>query len=180
MSKKNTNKRIVWSNYTLNLEDWIEDIKDCLDLNEIDYSNWNEEKFEDEMWRLNNEYFHDEQANLNIPTKGRIIEIADVGLWSGRRMGYNLLNEHNIRACLNFKQDCEYGEWWVDSHNNLRSSQAHHDGTHSILYREVKPEISSDQLDNFCWKLYNGKATAKDITRYTRSLGKRVKNVYGW
>lgn len=180
MSKKITNKHIIWSNYNLNLDDWMEGIKEILDLNGIDYSDWPESKFEDEMWILNREYFYDEQANLNIPTEGRIIEIADVGLWNGRRVGYKLLNEHNIRACLNLKRGCEYGEWWVDSHNNLRSSQTHHDATHYILYREVKPEISSDQLDNFCWKLYRGKATSKDITKYTRSLGKRVKDVYGW
>lgn len=180
MSKKITNKHIIWSNYNLNLDDWMEGIKEILDLNGIDYSDWPESKFEDEMWILNREYFYDEQANLNIPTEGRIIEIADVGLWDGRRVGYKLLNEYNIRACLNLKRGCEYGEWWVDSHNNLRSSQTHHDATHYILYREVKPEISSDQLDNFCWKLYRGKATSKDITKYTRSLGKRVKNVYGW
>lgn len=180
MSKKNVNKHIVWSNYDLNLEDWMDDLKKRLDDCGIDYSEWDENKFYEEMIELNNLYFDVERYNLNLPTEGRIIEIADVGLWTGRRMGYNLLNKHNVRACLNFKQDCEYGEWWVDSHNNLRSRQSHHDGTHFILYREVKPEITSDQLDNFCWKLYNGKVTSRDITKYTRSLGKRVKDVYGW
>ena len=180
MSKKNTNKHIVWSNYNLNLEDWIDDLKEMLTEEGVDCSDWEDSKFLDMINEVNNNYFDDERCNLNLPTEGRIIEIADVGLWNGRRMGYNLLNEHNIRACLNFKQDCEYGEWWVDSHNNLRSSQAHHDGTHSILYREVKPEITSGQLDNFCWKVYQGKATPRDITKYTRSLGKRVKDVYGW
>lgn len=180
MSKKNTNKHIVWSNYNLNLEDWIDDLKEMLTEEGVDCSDWEDSKFLDMINEVNNNYFDDERCNLNLPTEGRIIEIADVCLWNGRRMGYNLLNEHNIRACLNFKQDCEYGEWWVDSHNNLRSSQTHHDATHYILYREVKPEISSDQLDNFCWKLYNGKATSKDITKYTRAIGKRVKDVYGW
>ena len=180
MSKKNTNKHIVWSNYNLNLDDWMEGIKENLDINGIDYSDWPESKFYEEMVETNDLYFEGEKCNLNRPTEGRIIEIADVGLWDGRRMGYNLLNEHNINACLNFKTSCEYGEWWVDSYNNLRSRQSHHDGTHFILYREVKPEITSDQLDNFCWKLYNGKVTSKDITKYTRSLGKRVKDVYGW
>lgn len=180
MSKKNTNKHIVWSNYNLNLDDWMEGIKENLDINEVDYSGQSREQFEDMMWETNNEYFHDEQANLNIPTEGRIIAIADLGLWNGRRMGYKLKDEKNIRACLSFDADCGYGEWWVDSHNNLRSRQSHHDGTHFILYREVKPEITSDQLDNFCWKLYNGKATSKDITKYTRAIGKRVKNIYGW
>lgn len=173
-------KHIVWSNYNLNLEDWIDDLKEMLTEEGVDCSDWEDSKFLDMINEVNNNYFDDEHCNLNLPTEGRIIEIAEVGLWNGRRMGYNLLNEHNIRACLNFKQDCEYGEWWVDSRNNLRSRQSHHDGTHFILYREVKPEISSDQLDNFCWKLYNGKATSRDITKYTRSLGKRVKDVYGW
>lgn len=180
MSKKNTNKHIIWSNYNLNLEDWIDDLKEMLTEEGVDCSDWEDSKFLDMINEVNNNYFDDERCNLNIPTEGRIIEIADVGLWDGRRVGYKLLNEHNIRACLNLKRGCEYGEWWVDSHNNLRSSQTHHDATHYILYREVKPEISSDQLDNFCWKLYRGKATSKDITKYTRSLGKRVKDVYGW
>lgn len=180
MSKKNTNKHIVWSNYDLNLEDWIEGIKERLNECEVDYSDWDEHKFYEEMVELNDLYLEDERVNLNIPTEGRIIEIADIGLWNVRKMGYNFLDEHNIRACLNFKNSCEYGEWWVDSHNNLRSKQTHHDGTHYILYREVKPEISSDQLDNFWWKLYHGTATSKDITKYTRAIGKQVRNVYGW
>lgn len=180
MSKKNTNKHIIWSNYNLNLDDWVDEITENCFYNGIDYSDWDKEKFEEEMWKISNEYFHDEQLNLNIPTEGRIIAIADLGLWNGRRMGYKLKDEKNIRACLSFDADCEYGEWWVDSHNNLRSRQTHHDGTNFLLYREVKPEITSDQLDNFCWKLYNGDATSKDITKYTRAIGKQVRNVYGW
>jgi hypothetical protein len=184
MSKKNTNKHIIWSNYNLNLDDWIDDIKAVFDEQGFDYSDWTESKFHevftDKMYEANNEYFHDEQENLNIPTEGRIIAIVDLGLWNGRRMGYKFKAEKNIRACLSFDADCGYGEWWVDSHNNLRSRQTHHDGTNFLLYREVKPEISPEQLSNFCWKLYRGKATSKDITKYTRSLGKRVKDVYGW
>lgn len=177
---KKSNPHIIWSNYDLNLEDWIDGIKERLDECRVDYSDWDEHKFYEEMVELNDLYFEDERVNLNIPTEGRIIEIADIGLWNVRRMGYNFLDEHNIRACLNFKNSCEYGEWWVDSYNNLRSKQTHHDGTHYILYREVKPEISSDQLDNFWWKLYHGTATSKDITKYTRAIGKQVRNVYGW
>lgn len=179
MSTK-TNKCLIWSNYNMNLNDWMEDLKERLNECGVDYSEWDENKFYEEMIEVNDLYFEDERCNLNLPTEGRIIEIADAGFWNGRRMGYNLLNERNVRACLNFKEDCDYGEWWIDSYNNLRSRQTHHDGTHYILYREVKPEISSDQLDNFCWKLYRGKATSKDITKYTRAIGQRIKDVYGW
>ena len=37
MSKKNTNKHIIWSNYNLNLNDWMERIKENLDINGVDY-----------------------------------------------------------------------------------------------------------------------------------------------
>lgn len=169
----------IWQNYDLDLEDWKEGLLENREINGLP-TDVDDDTLREEMYELNNSYLDDERMNLDIPTEGRIIEIADVGLWDGRRMGYNLLDEHNIKACLNFKRDCEYAEWWVDSHNNLRSKQTHHDGTNYILYREVKPEITSDQLDNFCWKLYRGKATSKDITKYTRAIGKQVRNVYGW
>lgn len=178
MSTK-TNKHIIWSNYNLDLEDWIEDIKERLDECGVDYSDWDEYKFYEEMVEVNGLYLDDERCNLNIPT-GRIIEIADVGLWSGRRMGYNLLDEYNVRACLNIKSGCEYAEWWVDSHNNLRSRQTHHDGTHQLLYRELKPNLSWKQKDNFFNKILQRTLTSKDITKYTRSIGKQICEVYGW
>lgn len=182
MATKNnkSNSRIVWSNYDLNLDDWIDDIKERLDECGVDYSEWEEYKFHEEMLDLNDMYFKDEICNLDISTEGRIIEIADVGLWNGRRTGYNLLNEYNIKACLNFKSGCEYAEWWIDEADDLRSKQTHHDSHHEILYREIRSNMSSDQIDNFCWKIYNGQVTRRDINRYTVSLGERIRKVYGW
>lgn len=173
-------KHVIWQNYDLNPEDWAEGYKEFLETNEMEVpEKINEYDLYDWMCETNNEYLEDERMNLNIPTEGRIICIADIGLWNGRRSGYKLYS-HNIGECLYLTQDCDYGEFYVDEHNNLRSRQSHHDGTHYLLFREFKPEITSDQADNFCYKIYNGKATAKDITRYTRSLGKRIKKVYGW
>ena len=80
----------IWSNYDLNLEDWIDGIKERLDECGVDYSDWDENKFYEEMVELNDLYFEDEKCNLNIPTEGRIVCIADVGLWNGRRMGQKL------------------------------------------------------------------------------------------
>lgn len=177
----NTKKHTIWSNYSLELNlDWCQDIREIWETNGIDPSTKFENDYIDEMYRLNSEYLDDERCNLNIPTEGRIIEIADIGLWNGRRTAYKLLDSHNINACLEFEKDCDFAEWYVDRYNDLRSSQTHHDGSHFIRYREVKPTTTSDQLDVLCWKIYNGKATARDIIRYTRSLGKRIKQIYGW
>lgn len=181
MSTK-TNKHIIWSNYNLDLKDWIEDIKERLDECGVDYSDWDEYKFYEEMVEVNGLYLDDERCNLNIPTEGSIIIIAKLGLWNCSPDTYKLVpdNSHNISSCLCFEKDCNYAEWWVDSHNNLRSRQSHHDGTHQLLYREFKPNLSVKQRDNFCNKILQQKVTLKDITKYTRAIGKHVRNVYGW
>lgn len=165
-------KHIIWSNLNLNLEDW----KDFLEEEHPDVT----DKYEqyDLVSKLNNEYLGDEQMNCNIHTVGRIIAIANLGFWNGRRMGYKLL-DHNVNDCLQFEESCGYAEFYCDRYN-LCSTQYHHDGNHHITYREFRPNITSEQADNFCWKLYEGKATQKDITRYTRSLKPYIKEIYGW
>lgn len=172
-------KHIIWQNYNLNPEDWKEDYKETAEINGWKEDTNNENNLLQYMYETNDMYLEDERMNLNIKTEGRIICIANLGFWNGRRNGYKLYG-HNIGECLYLTTDCDYGEFYVDEYNNLRSRQSHHDGTHDLLFREFKPEITSDQADNFCHKIYNGKATSKDITRYTRSLGKRIKKVYGW
>lgn len=181
MSTK-TNKHIVWSNYNLNLEDWIDGIKERLDEDGVDYSEWDENKFYEEMVEISDLYFEDEKCNLNIPTEGDIIIIAKFGLWNAYPTAYKYIhsNRRNISNCLYFETGCDYAEWWVDSHNNLRSKQTHHDGTHQLLYREFKPNISEKQKDNFFNKILQRKLTPKDITKYTRAIGKQICEVYGW
>lgn len=181
MSTKN-NKRIIWSNYDLKLEDWIEDLKENHKDCEVDDSTWTEEMFYQEMVDYNYMYFGDEKCNLNISTEGDIIIIAKLGLWNGSPMAYKYVpsNHRNISNCLCFEPDCDYAEWWLDSHNNLCSKQTHHDGTHHLLYRELKPNLSWKQKDNFFDKIVQNKVTSKDITKYTRALGEKIREVYGW
>lgn len=176
--KKNNNKQIIWSNMNLNLEDWKEDLLEDRRINGQDI-NVPPYVLEDDMYELNNMYLDDERDNLNItPTKGRIIIIADLGLWNGRKTGYKLLG-HDIGDCLTNFSQAEELEFYCDRYN-LRSTQIHHDGVNHLLFRELRPTISSDQADNFVWKVYNGKATGRDIRRYTRSLRPYVQVVYGW
>ena len=171
-------KHIIWSNMNLDIEDWRDGYQEYLEENGFDERHNNDDDLYKWMMETNDEYLADERFNLNINTEGRIIAIADIGLWDGRRMGYKLLL-HNVNDCLQFEQDCDYAEFFCDRYD-LKSEQHHHDGCHYITYREFKPECTSDQIDIFCWKLYEGKATQKDITRYTRSLRPYVNKVYGW
>ena len=167
----------IWQNYDLDLEDWKEGLLENREINGLP-TDVDDDTLREEMYELNNNYLDDEQMNLDIKTEGRIVCIADIGLWNGRRLGYKLY-DHNIGECLTFFSDCDYADFYVDRYD-FRCKQTHHDASTYAVFRELKPNLSSDQVDNFLWKIYNGKATQKDITRYTNSLKERIKKVYGW
>jgi hypothetical protein len=132
----------------------------------------------EEAERINADYLDDERANLNIPTENEIVVIADLGLWNGRRMAYKLL-KGNVSNCLYFSRDGEGGRWYCHAYN-LLGEEYHHDGTNYYTYRERRSDISYDAWKNFLNKLYDGTATKRDISRYTKSLLPYVKEAYGW
>ena len=167
----------IWQNYDLDLEDWKEGLLENREINGLP-TDVDDDTLREEMYELNNNYLDDERMNLNIKTEGRIVCIADIGLWNGRRLGYKLYG-HNIGECLEFFSDCDYADFYVDRYD-FRCKQTHHDASTYAVFRELKPNLSSDQVNNFLWKIYQEKVTQKDITRYTNSLKERIKKVYGW
>ena len=137
----------------------------------------------DDLWatacEINAEYLGDEKANLNIDVSEEIIIIADLGLWDGRHQAYKLLHKTNIADC--FCGTCgDYVTWFVDDRGDLMCRDIHHDGTNLYTYRAWKPGVTPVQRMHFLFKVQSGKATRKDITRYTQRIGDRVADVYGW
>ena len=127
----------------------------------------------------NNDQLEDERANLNIEVGDEIIVIGYLSLWDGNRMGYKLLHSQNIKDCLS--GTCgDYVTWFVDDRGDLNCRDIHHDGINLYLYRAWKAEATDEKKRNFLQKIYDGKATRKDITRYTRKIGVYVADVYGW
>jgi hypothetical protein len=137
--------------------------------------NMTEDEAADLAIELNQSYLDDERANLNISLDNNIVAIATLGLWNGTRSGYRLFN-NNIASCLTSGYD---PVWYVDNNGDFRCHESHHDGTNEILYREFK-DISETQKENFLDKIYNGTVTRHDINRYTRRIGDKIANVYGW
>lgn len=167
-------KYIIWQNYNFNVEDW----KDFLKEEYPEITDENEQY--DLISDLNDEYLQDERRNLSVKASGNIIAIADIGLWDGRRIGYKELNSNNIADCLQFEKDCEYVEWYVDQYGNLKSRQSHHDGTHYIVYRAWKKDVTEEQKERILNGLYYGTMSDRTIRRYTESIGKYAANIYGW
>lgn len=177
MSNKN---HIIWSNLDIDIEDgWREAYLECAVINDWDDKPDDYEIYE-YMTEVNGMYLDDERMNLDIDISQPIIAIADLGLWNGRFSGYKELNSCNIKDCLNGFDSCEYHEWYVDDHGDLRCKAIHHDGTNHILYRAYRDDTSDEQIEEFLGKIYDGSVTQDDIDAVTRSLGNEVAKVYGW
>ena len=164
-------RHLIWSNDTLDYEDW----RDFL---EQEYPELTEDERVQLMYELNDSYLDDERTNLNIQLSRPILVVGDLGLWFGRRTGYREIASGNIRDCLYSNTD--YATWYVDRLGDLRCDAIHHDGTNHYLYRVYKDGVSEGQIDLLKNKLYCGKASRRDITRITRRLGDEIARVYGF
>ena len=162
---------VIWSNYDLDYDDWKDDLLD-------EYPELSERERMELIYEINGDYLDDERNNLDIQLSQPILVIADLGLWYGRRMGYKEIPSGNIRDCL--YSDTDYSTWYVDRLGDLRCDAIHHDGTNHYLYRVYKDDVTETQIDNLLAKIYEGRATRKDITRVTRRLGDEIAAVYGW
>lgn len=106
-------RHLIWSNYDLDYEDWRDDLEE-------DHPELTEDERMALMYEINNRYLDDERVNLNIQLDQPILVIADLGLWNGRRTGYQEISSGNIRDCLYSGRDIEYATWYVDKLGDLR------------------------------------------------------------
>lgn len=167
-------KRIIWSNTDLNIDDWKDAYKEFVEINEMDTDPNDEDKIYEYMIDTNNMYLDDERMNLNKHTDGRILVIADLGLWHGRRQGYKILGD-SVRDILS--DDADYVEWYSDGYN-IKATAHHHDGTNYYEYRVIRENRNINNLLN---AIYNGEQiTRKKMNYYTKSLHPYVARVYGW
>lgn len=108
--------------------------------------------------------------DLDITTDFSIVAIADIGRWNGRSRGYRLLG-NNVKEILKVYED--FNEYYSDG-KDIRAELSHHDGTHYILFRELK-DITPRQTYNFLQKLTSDKElTKQQLERYTSSLIKYI------
>lgn len=135
---------------------------------------------DNDVWdRVYNEIdwsYNDELLNLNVDTEGEIIAIASMGLWNGRCSGYAILDKNNLKEIL-YCGNKDFNHLYYDGFNVYKKA-SHHDGTNHIMFREVRPDVDIEKLFD---KIYNNKPISKaTLNRYTRSLRRYVKQIYGW
>lgn len=162
-------RHIIWSNRNLDLADW----KDFL---EEEYPEVTDEYEQYELIsEMNMEYLRDERCNLSEKVDGRILVIADLGLWDGRRQGYKILD--NTISDILYDEDGEYLEWYGDGYN-IKATVSHHDGTNFYEYRVIREDRN---IENLLDAIYNGEEiNRKKLNYYTKSLYPYIAKIYGW
>lgn len=167
-------KRIIWSNMNINPDDWKEGYKEIAEENGWDEDTDDENNLWNYIYEELDHYIDDERMNLDVTTDGRILVVADLGLWYGRRQGYRIL-DGNVKNILS--ADVDYVEWYSDGYN-IKATAAHHDGTNYYEYRVIREDRN---IQNLLDAIYNGEEiTRKKLNYYTRSLEPYVRRVYGW
>lgn len=136
---------------------------------EDDFYKANDEEWAEEVYRC----LDDERSNLNKEVDGIIIVFGDLGLWNGRKQGYQILGS-TIADIL--RSQCDSAEWYGDGYN-IRGRMDHHDGTNYTLYRIAKDR---DEAERIAEKICNREIDEQGFRRRTRSLYPHVAAVYGW
>ena len=164
-------KLTIWSNRDINPESFQEAYEEYLEASELDESEYSLLDFiHDDL----QSWLELERVDLNIETSGRILVVADLGLWCGRHQGYQIFGR-NINEIFRHHYDCT--EWYSDGYN-IRAVDVHHDGVNYYEFREIREDRN---IRNLLDAIYNGeKITRKKLNYYTRSLHGRVAKVYGW
>lgn len=135
-----------------------------------------DEEIYEECYFMNETWYDVEKAELKRVSEGEVLAIADLGRWNGRCSGFKELG--SLEEVL--YSSCDYERVYVDSNGDLRKDESHHDGDNCILYRYWKEGLTEQQKENFLAKIYHGKCTRKDITRYTRKAGVGIADAFGW
>ena len=139
----------IWKSYGMySLEETKQaeqDARERLEEFEDTTTDVNTAVYEDiDMW------FDDERLNLNKKLDGRILCIADMGLWNGRKSGYKILG-NNLNEVLTCGIGCDEKEVYCDGRNVLAKGY-HHDGRNYVEFREIREDRN---IENLLTKLYN-------------------------
>ena len=172
-------QRTIWKSYgmysTKELELEEQDAKQFLSENypEIEQT---DEAITDEIYDNIGRWYDDETDNLDKQLDGRILAIASLGLWDGRKTGYKILGS-NLNEVLTSTIGCDEKHVYFDGYN-IKAEGYHHDGRNYVEYREIREDRNIDKLLD---KIYMNKPiTRVELNYYTKPLGKHVKAIFGW
>lgn len=168
-------KHIIWSNMNLQVDDWRDGYREYLEANDLEGDPDDDYEVSDWMIRENNNYLDDERMNLNKQLDGRVLIIADLGLWNGRKQGYKI-GTYNLNSIFDIGS-FDYAEFYTEN-RNVKAREHHHDGTNYYTIRVIREDKN---VQNLLDAIYRGDEISRSMLNYyTKSLYNNVAEVYGW
>ena len=136
---------------------------------------YTDEDIEQKVYEDVDTFYEDEILNLNKRLDGRILAIASMGLWDGRKTGYKILG-NNLNEVVSCGIGCDEKHVYCDQYNVIAEGY-HHDGRNYVEFREIREDKDIDKLLD---KIYNQEPVSRaEIRRYTKSLRPYIKKLYG-
>lgn len=177
------NKTIFDWDYRYNSDDYFKDLqkyysKDSLlemfNVNAI--SDISDDSIVESFYDQLNESYHTDNDLFNVLLDNDIIVFGDIGTWRGSVFGYKELgnNLNEILSSLGCDYYCVYSNGY-----NVRFEGAHHDGSHYLLFRKWRKDITDQQKDKFEEHILNNTLTNRIINYYTESLLPYVTKIIG-
>lgn len=164
-------KQIIWSSEAL-LDETAREY----------YQNFKREELDDDAYKVSDEEWSDEvynelgdeRQNLNKDVNGVIIAFGDLGLWNGRKQGYQILGD-NIAGIL---QSTQYDAEWYGDGYDIRGPYVA-PCMARIMFCTVSLKFVTTQ-NGLPQNLQLLKLTRMVFCQVTRSLHPYVAAVYGW
>lgn len=167
----------IWKSYGMYDLKELEELEQSAreHLKENDFEDYETTDVTDTIYEDINIWFEDEESNLYRNLTGRVIAIANMGLWNGRCSGYKILG-NNLNEVLTCGIGCDEKEVYCDAYN-VKAEGYHHDGRNFVEFREIR---EARDIDALLTKIYNNeKISRSTLNYYTKSLRPYVKEVYG-
>lgn len=134
-----------------------------------------DDEIQQEIFDCQEIWFKDERMEMHcagLKCDGKLVGIADMGLWNGRKYGYREYDsfEDILDRCAEY----DSFKLYIDR-GNLRAILHHHDGTHYVIFREIPPHIDPEKLENAILDDRLQKDEYRVLKNYSRSLRKYFK-----
>ena len=184
-------KHIIYTNDSHeSYEELVKQYCEHLELNEIPIPNpIPEQEVYDFAADEDNRWFEDQQVNLDKELPNRIVALASVGTWRGKRTGYKDIG-YNLKDILQ-SYSCDFVTFFVED-EEVQFIGHHHDGTNTVTFRVPKeglrfcPYCHTETESELCPECEHAtedpeiRSGWEPTWENTESIAKYVKEIYGW
>lgn len=138
-----------------NFEDIPESVKcDFMELNDRD-------NFDAEITNL---------SSIEIPSLRKVLVLADLGLWNGRRSAYKIATCDTYADVLRL---ASYEPNYYVEDNEFKCDDSHHDGTNHLIFRLIHSELA-EKVE------YEVPDNNEFLLKHTTPMAEPIRKLYGW